>query len=153
MAAQVSIATLQTFVILPKQKTTVWVRQNVKFFPQNGSVMKIEQNWACSAKSSQVARMNKNPFCSVGEKNFFLLSMLSIAYFSLLANFCKTGYKFFPTKFLIFFLCGIENVFSVTVISYAYSRSGNTHLVMSCTSSLSTRRANIFYWNPISLHF
>jgi hypothetical protein len=35
---------LQTFVILPKQKTTVWVRQTVKFIQQNGSVMKIEQN-------------------------------------------------------------------------------------------------------------
>jgi hypothetical protein len=35
---------LQKFVILPKEKTTVWVRQNVKFFQQNGSVIKIEQN-------------------------------------------------------------------------------------------------------------
>jgi ribosomal protein S17 len=36
--------TLQTFVISPKEKTTVWVKQNVNFFQQNGSVIKIEQN-------------------------------------------------------------------------------------------------------------
>jgi hypothetical protein len=36
--------TLQTFVILSKEKTTVWVKQNVNFFQQNGSVIKIEQN-------------------------------------------------------------------------------------------------------------
>jgi hypothetical protein len=36
--------TLQTFVISPKEKTTVWVKQNVNFFQQNGSVVKIEQN-------------------------------------------------------------------------------------------------------------
>jgi hypothetical protein len=36
--------TLQTFVILPKEKTTVWVKQNGNFFQQNGSVIKIEQN-------------------------------------------------------------------------------------------------------------
>jgi hypothetical protein len=35
---------LQTFVILPKEKITVWVKQNVNFFQQNGSVIKIEQN-------------------------------------------------------------------------------------------------------------
>jgi hypothetical protein len=35
---------LQTFVISPKEKTTVWVKQNVNFFQQNGSVIKIEQN-------------------------------------------------------------------------------------------------------------
>jgi hypothetical protein len=35
---------LQTFVILPKEKNTVWVKQNVNFFQQNGSVIKIEQN-------------------------------------------------------------------------------------------------------------
>jgi hypothetical protein len=35
---------LQTFVILPKEKTVVWVKQNVNFFQQNGSVIKIEQN-------------------------------------------------------------------------------------------------------------
>jgi hypothetical protein len=35
---------LQTFVILPKEKTTVWVEQNGNFFQQNGSVIKIEQN-------------------------------------------------------------------------------------------------------------
>jgi hypothetical protein len=35
---------LQTFLILPKEKTTVWVKQNVDFFQQNGSVIKIEQN-------------------------------------------------------------------------------------------------------------
>jgi hypothetical protein len=35
---------LQTFVILPKEETTVWVKQNVNFFQQNGSVIKIEQN-------------------------------------------------------------------------------------------------------------
>ena len=104
---------LQTFMILPKEKTTVWVKQNGNFFQQNYSVIKIEQNWACSAKSSQVARMNKNCFCSVGEIFFFLLSMLSIAYFSLLANFCKIGFTFFPTKVLVFFLCRVENVCSV----------------------------------------
>jgi hypothetical protein len=38
------VVTLQTFVILPKEKTTVWVRQNAKFFQQNGSLIKIEQN-------------------------------------------------------------------------------------------------------------
>jgi hypothetical protein len=36
--------TLQTFLISPKEKTTVWVKQNVNFFQQNGSVIKIEQN-------------------------------------------------------------------------------------------------------------
>jgi hypothetical protein len=36
--------TLQKILILPKEKTTVWVKQNVKFFQQNGSVIKIEQN-------------------------------------------------------------------------------------------------------------
>jgi hypothetical protein len=37
--------TLQTFVILPKEKTIVWVKQNVNLFQQNGSVIiKIEQN-------------------------------------------------------------------------------------------------------------
>jgi hypothetical protein len=36
--------TLQKFVILPKEKTTVWVKQNVNFFQQNGSVIKLEQN-------------------------------------------------------------------------------------------------------------
>jgi hypothetical protein len=35
---------IQTFIILPKEKTTVWVKQNVNFFQQNGSVIKIEQN-------------------------------------------------------------------------------------------------------------
>jgi hypothetical protein len=35
---------LQTFVILPKEKTTVWVKQNVNFLQQNGSVINIEQN-------------------------------------------------------------------------------------------------------------
>jgi hypothetical protein len=35
---------LQTFVVLPKEKTTVWVKQNGNFFQQNGSVIKIEQN-------------------------------------------------------------------------------------------------------------
>jgi hypothetical protein len=35
---------LQTFVILPKEKTTVWVKQTVNFIQQNGSVIKIEQN-------------------------------------------------------------------------------------------------------------
>ena len=104
--------TLQTFMILPKEKTTVWVKKNGHFFQQNYSVIKIQQNWAYSAKSSQVARMNKNCFCSVGEKNIFLLSMLSIAYFSLWANFCKIGYTFFPTQVLFFFLCGVENVCS-----------------------------------------
>jgi hypothetical protein len=32
------------FLILPKEKTTVWVNQNVNFFQQNGLVIKIEQN-------------------------------------------------------------------------------------------------------------
>jgi hypothetical protein len=36
--------TLQTFVISPKEKNTVWVKQNVNFFQQNGSAIKIEQN-------------------------------------------------------------------------------------------------------------
>jgi hypothetical protein len=36
--------TLQTFVILRKEKTTVWVKQNVNFLQQNGSVIKIEQS-------------------------------------------------------------------------------------------------------------
>jgi hypothetical protein len=36
--------TLQPFVISPKEKTTVWVKQNVNFFQQNGSVIKIGQN-------------------------------------------------------------------------------------------------------------
>jgi hypothetical protein len=35
---------LQKFVILPKEKTAVWVNQNVNFFQQNGSVIEIEQN-------------------------------------------------------------------------------------------------------------
>jgi hypothetical protein len=35
--------TLQTFVILPKEKTTVWVEQNGNFFQQNGSVIKIDK--------------------------------------------------------------------------------------------------------------
>jgi hypothetical protein len=35
---------------------------------QNGSVIKIEQSWACSAKSPKVARMNKNNFCSFCKK-------------------------------------------------------------------------------------
>jgi hypothetical protein len=39
-----SYLTLQKFVISPKEKTTVWVKQNVNFFQQNGSVIKIEQN-------------------------------------------------------------------------------------------------------------
>jgi hypothetical protein len=39
-----SIVPLQTFVILPKEKTAVWVKQNVNFFQQNGAVIKIEQN-------------------------------------------------------------------------------------------------------------
>jgi hypothetical protein len=39
-----SLLALQTFVISPKEKTTVWVKQNVNFFQQNGSVIKIEQN-------------------------------------------------------------------------------------------------------------
>jgi hypothetical protein len=38
MATGWTALTLQTFVILPKEKTTVRVRQNVKFFQQNGSV-------------------------------------------------------------------------------------------------------------------
>ena len=62
------VLSLQTFVISPKEKTTVWVKQNVNFFQQNGSVIKIEQNWACSAKSPKVARMNKDHFCSVSKK-------------------------------------------------------------------------------------
>jgi hypothetical protein len=36
--------TLQTFVISPKEKNNVWVKQNVYFFQQNGSVIKMEQN-------------------------------------------------------------------------------------------------------------
>jgi hypothetical protein len=36
--------TLQEFVIVTKEKTTVWVKQNVSFVQQNGSVIKIEQN-------------------------------------------------------------------------------------------------------------
>jgi hypothetical protein len=35
---------LQTFVILTKERTTVWVKQNVNFCQQNGSVIKMEQN-------------------------------------------------------------------------------------------------------------
>jgi hypothetical protein len=35
---------LKTFVILTKEKTTVWVKQNGNFFQQNDSVIKIEQN-------------------------------------------------------------------------------------------------------------
>jgi hypothetical protein len=38
------LITLQTFIILPKEKTTVAVKQNVNFFQQNGSVIKIEPN-------------------------------------------------------------------------------------------------------------
>ena len=35
---------LQTFMILPKEKTKVWVKQNGNCFQQNSSVTKIEQN-------------------------------------------------------------------------------------------------------------
>jgi hypothetical protein len=38
------MSALQTFFILPKEKTTVWVKQNVNIFQQNDSVIKIEQN-------------------------------------------------------------------------------------------------------------
>jgi hypothetical protein len=90
----------------------VWVKQNVNFFQQNGSVIKIEQNWACSAKSPKVSRMNKNNFCSFSKKKKNkLLSMLSIAYFSLLTIFCKIGYMFCPSQVHIFFLGKIANVF------------------------------------------
>jgi hypothetical protein len=32
------------FTHFTQRKTTVWVKQNVNFFQQNGSVIKIEQN-------------------------------------------------------------------------------------------------------------
>ena len=35
---------LHRFMILPKEKTTIWVKQNGNFFQQNYSVIKIEQN-------------------------------------------------------------------------------------------------------------
>jgi hypothetical protein len=41
-----------------------------------------------------------------------MLSMLRIAYFSLLTIFCKIGYMFFPSQVHIFFLGRIANVFS-----------------------------------------
>jgi hypothetical protein len=44
-----------------------------------------------------------------------MLSMLSIAYVSLLTIFCKIGYMFFPSQVHIFFLGRIVNVFSVTL--------------------------------------
>jgi hypothetical protein len=84
---------LQTFVILPKEKTTVWFKQNVNFFQQNGSVIKIEQYQACSAKSPQVAKMNKNDFCSVCYKKCWACSVY-IAYFSLLTISVKLGICF-----------------------------------------------------------
>jgi hypothetical protein len=56
--------------------------------------------------------MNKNNFCSVSKKK--LLSMLSIAYFSLLTIFRKIGYMFFPSQVHIFFLGRIANVCSFT---------------------------------------
>jgi hypothetical protein len=57
--------------------------------------------------------MNKNNFCSVPKKKK-LLSMLSIAYFSLLTIFCKIGYMFFSFQVLIFFLGRIANFCIVT---------------------------------------
>jgi hypothetical protein len=56
--------------------------------------------------------MNKNDFCSVCKKKKKLLSMLSIAYFSLLTIFCKIGYMFSPSQVHIFFLGEIANVCS-----------------------------------------
>jgi hypothetical protein len=55
--------------------------------------------------------MNKNDFCS-GCKKKKMLSMLSIAYFSLLTIFCKIGYIFCPSQGHILLLGRIANVFS-----------------------------------------
>jgi hypothetical protein len=55
--------------------------------------------------------MNKNDFFSVCKKK--MLIILSIAYFSLLAIFCKIGYMFFPSQVRIFFLGRIANFCSV----------------------------------------
>jgi hypothetical protein len=46
--------------------------------------------------------MNKNDFCSVCKKKKKLLSMLSIAFFSLLTIFCEIGYMFFPSQVHLF---------------------------------------------------
>jgi hypothetical protein len=82
--------------------------------------------------------MNKNDFCSVCKKK--MLSMLSIAYFSLLTTFCKIVYMFFPSQVLIFFLSRIENVCSVlrrmqevrqpehSLFGYYNQRGNRTHL-------------------------
>jgi hypothetical protein len=70
--------------------------------------------------------MNKNDFCSFCKKK--MLSMLSIAYFSLLTIFCKIGYMFFPSQVHIFFLGRIANVCSVRAESpCVVSNSCNLH--------------------------